>query len=729
MAIVKRQHSEAQRSAEMHPTVRVGSQVRALLATGGGVVGALIVCAWLLANFALTQTAAPICRIGEKEDVGCARGFQAREHDAADRAFRWTDRAATIALSGAGYGAPRAVALELAAARPPEQPLPHVVISTGTGAAAFVAETPPRRYVMLLPSSFPYGDIDRVTINSETMTTPNGRHLGVVVYDARILRLGEPTLAGPLLMFALLAIGLSGALIATSLQHTVRALPAFGVGLVAILLAITAWLWQAERVAPLLPAGAALVATGTLGLHWLARRERAASMPWRTIVGIGVVVLLNGFLDWIVMQGIFQRQELPWIVIAQTLVTLVALWWLGRTARVLGFSLTLVLATALAVRLLAFAVRVLTGRVPNDADTELFYNYGRATIEIGVPEVEYPSGALVVWAALALPGSRELFLLLAPLLNLACDLVIAWGIWWLGTIAARRANDSSAPKTASYAALCYALSPLLLPFWHGKFDPVPAMMMILGLVAFAAERPWWAGVALGVGGTFKWAPWLSMPFPGWAWLRLGSRRWPDWPRLMGYVGGVLVGILVFSLPFALMNLQMFLQPYLIQGERQFIGESIWYPIALIFEPALQERRAPPYAGLPSAYLSNKLMVGVQLLVLVLLGLVQVLRPQSWRRTLVLTALAPTLFFLLNRVFSPQYAVIIVACLYAAAVVVFSLRQIVLMSLLVTIMLAANQLVWPYTQSYWLWPSIINLGLGIAISIWLAIAAARRGDRR
>jgi len=735
------------------PGLWAAQRVARMLQAGGALIVALAVGAWALASLALALAPAPLCVVGQKEDVACARGFEARERDdTSERTYRWTDGAAGLLLAGAGYGSPRAVAIELAAARPPGSPLPRVALSVGGTAVAIVAPVPPRRYMLLLPPGFPSGDVARLALSSDTMTTTDGRDLGVVVYEAQLLRLGGLTLAGPLLSLALLALGLSGALVCTPSRPTSagRWLPALA-GLGWMLVALVLWLWHPQRIAPLLPQGAALVGISALALRRLWLWERPAS-PVRPTIATGVllgviagVCLANGLSDWVIMEGVAKRREIPWAVLAQTLVTLAACWWLGRVARAGGFSLTLVLATALAVRMLALTVRVLTGRVPNDADTELFYNYGRATIELGVPEVEYPSGALVVWAALALPGSRELFLLFVPLLNLICDLVVAWGIWRIGAIAQTRgravgigmnadayeaptlvrADPSSAAPTGmvvgSYLALCYALSPLLLPFWHAKFDPVPAALMVLALLAYAAERPWWVGVALGVGGTVKWAPWVSVPFPGWAWLRAGR---PGWRALVLYVVGVAVSVLALLLPFALYDWHMFLQPYRTQGNRQFIGESIWYPIALIFEPELQARRAPPYAGLPSAYLSNGLLVGVQLGALALLGLIQVLRPLSWRRTLVLTALAPAIFFLLNRVFSPQYLLIIVACLYAAAAVVFSLRQMVVLALLVTLMEAANLLVWPYTQSYWLRPSIINLGIGVGIAMWLAVVACR-----
>lgn len=687
--------------------------------------------AWLLATALLYLRPPASCSVGEKDDIACVFGFQAREsHNGVS--FRWSDGDSLLMLPSNGYGSLRAISLRLMAGHPPDGPMPQALLQVGSSLIPFEAPVQPRRYWILAPSGYPFGDYVYLRLLSETMETANGRALGLVVYHAQVQSLGSWHVAGLNQTLALWALALSAMLCAWPLRGERigrAALPALAAGLAAMLLfALLAW-WQPIRVQPILWAAALLLGSSVLGMRVLMRRARSEAElaaqeqnHWPLLGALVAVCLLNGLFDWLIMDGILKRREIPWALLGQSLVSLPALYWFGRKAAQQRFQLSFVLFSALFMRLLAFAVRILTARVPNDPDTELFYNYGRATIEIGVPQVEYPSGALVVWAALALPGSRELFLFLVPLLNLFCDLLIVWAIWQLGDLAAKRYAAPESAKTAAFLALTYAVSPFLLPFWHAKFDPLPAAAIALALWAYATQRPFWSGLAFGVGGTFKWVPWLSLPFAGWEWLR--GLKW----RLIGrYLLGFALGAGIFSLPFALADWNMFLSPYRLQGGRQFIGESIWYPIALIFEPELLQLNRAPYAGMPSRYLSNGLMVGVQLAALLALGLIQMLRPSSWRRTLILSALAPALFLLLNRIYSPQYILIIVVCWYAAAAVSLSLRQALGLALAVTLMEVANFLVWPYTQEYWLWPSIVHFLIGVAIMLWMALLAWRERE--
>jgi hypothetical protein len=680
--------------------------------------------AWLLATSLLYLRPPASCPVGIKDDIACVFGFQAREQEAG-ASFRWTDGASSLILPSNGYGSQRAISLRLMAGHPADGPMPQARFQLGSTSIDFEAPVQPRQYWLLVPNGFPYGDQVELQILSETMETPNGRALGLVVYHAQVQSLGGWQFAGPMQSLALWGLALSAMLCAWPLRGERfgrQVLPALGAGFGALLLIGLLALWQPIRVQPILSAAALVLGSSLLGLRLLMRHERnaqAEATAWPIWGALVLICMANGLFDWLIMEGILKRREIPWAILAQSLISLPALWWLGRTAINRRFELSFVLFSALFMRLLAFAVRIVTARVPNDADTELFYNYGRATIEIGVPQVEYPSGALVIWAALALPGSRELFLFLVPLLNLVCDLVIVWVIWQLGELAAKRFARPESAKTGAYLALAYAISPFLLPFWHAKFDPLPAAALLLGLWAYATHRPFWSGFFFGIGGTLKWVPWLSLPFAGWEWLR--SLKW----GLIGrYLLGFGLGVALFSLPFALANWQMFLSPYLLQGERQFIGESIWYPIALIFEPELHLLNRPPYAGMPSSYLSSSLMVGIQLAALLGLGLIQMLRPLSWRRTLILSALAPAVFLLLNRIYSPQYILIIVVCWYAAAAVSLSVRHALVLVLLATLMEAANFLVWPYTQEYWLWASIVHFLIGVGLMLWMALVGWR-----
>jgi hypothetical protein len=741
----------------------------------------VVVVAFLATWLATLLAPPPGCAVGTGADLGCARGFQTRETDGR-RSFRWTDERAWVALSGLGWSGPSTLSLALAAPRPQGVRQPLVSLRAGSLQASFTAPAAPRRYHILAMPGRPGADTLTVELSSATFV-PHGdsRDLGVAVYDLRALPLGGLRLPGLLPSAALAIIGLALRRLfeqrpETREQRTIEQenkrtrnyqLPATSrrpPTVVASIMAVSgivalALLWIAlpGRVVPFLPALAALLALAAWGLPRLGQLGLPGPV-WACALG-------GAALDGLLVAGVVPGMWIVGVLIAQAALAV----WGALSLRGRPASYAALLLIALAVRLLALASRLLLGFGSVDPDTELFYNYGRATIELGVPVAEYPSGALLIWALLALPGSRELFALLLPLLNLACELAIVGALAWLGAPQAGRSSnggasrddgtpglsglaprplhsDQSSHQPASLA-LFYAISPLLIPFWHAKYDPLPAALTLAGLALFYAGRAGWAGAALGLGGAIKWAPWLAAPFIGWHLLRKGASRMAaqvhsgsgqqngrrarrSGPpatshQLPAFLISLLAAILAVSLPFALRSWQGFLTPYTVQGARPLIGESIWFLPALLLEPELLVRLAAPWSGVESAWVSPALTLSVQLLALAALGLIQLLRPIDQRRTLALAALAPAAFLLLNRVFSPQYALPISASLLAAGSLLCSSRGATrALILLLALMQAANQLVWPHTRSYWPAASAVMFAAAVGASIWLALRAAR-----
>ncbi len=655
---------------------------------------ALLAAAALLAAWAAQQHApAPRCVLGAEDDLGCARGFEERERDGA-RPFRWTDGHAQIVLAGAGYAGPRVVELTLAAPRPPGAPPARLALAAG-GAPALLAGAPePRRYRLLATGPLG-GDSVRVTVASDVFVPPDSeRALGAVVYAARVLPTSGPIWPGPLLAAALLGLGLAAALLAPRRP----ALPAL-LGLAAIGAGATLWAALPLRSAPYLPAlaliggAAALLARRTAGLDPLGQPTLLAALAGGALI------------DTLIVAGALGRGLFGPALLAQAALPAGAIWLLAR--RRAQITLGGALAVTLAVRLLGFAARLLAGRAASDLDTQLFYSYGAAALALGVPAVEYPSAALLPWMLLALPGSRELFTLLLPLLNLACELLAVWGIWAIGA-ARTPPQDPGAPGPAALAALFYALSPLLLPFWHAKYDPLPAALLVAGLAAFAHGRPGWAGAALGLGGAIKWVPWLAAPLLLWQLLR--ERDAAGTARLLA---GALATAALSSLPFALIDPAAFGLPYRLQGGRAMTGESIWFlPVALLAPDLAADVRAP-WGPLPGAPVAGWLTVGAQLLALGGLWLIQALAPADRWRALAGAALAPAVFLLLNRVFSPQYLLIISACALAATAAAAPRRPLALVVPL-ALMQAANLLVWPNTAPYWLAASAAVFACGALV---------------
>jgi len=593
-----------------------------------------------------------------------------------------------------------------------------------------------------------------VHIHSDTMTPESdGRALGVMLYEVRAMQLDGSRWAGPLPTLALLALGLSGvAIYETGRKLGLNAARPTGYDLicavligVGIVLAVAAlWVRLPARVAPFLAAAALFVGgTSVLGCRfWRASPPHTETTWWASGWLILAALLSNAAID-----GALTSFALPewWIVpalLAQAALTLLAVGCASRN--VTWRTLPMVLCIAVVVRLLGFAARLLTGHGAFDRDVDLFYNYGQATLAMTLPAIEYPSGALVPWAILALPASRELFRVLLPLFNLCCDLAIVWGIWSIAShMVDRKPHHTDRQQSmtcdlpTATPALFYAISPLLLPFWYARYDPLPAALLVLGLAAFAHDRPAWSGAALGLGGATKWTPWLAAPFLAWYLLRsvVIRRRWqqqhadehavrqaymPSEMRgLVLFAGSFLAAVFAASLPFAWHDWDAFLSPYVLQSQRRMIAESVWFPIMGLFEP---QRFAPlpqPWTGVRSGNISISFMTGCQLLALAALWLAQVARGAERRHTLALAALAPATFLLLNRVFSPQYLVIITVCALVAGSLTLRKYAIrVLMAILVVVQ-GLNLLVWPNVVHYWLAASVIMFIMAIGLVIWLA----------
>lgn len=673
----------------------------------------------------------PVCRVGLEEDIGCARGFETRERSGG-RAYRWTDGDSAVTLWGAGYAAPLLAQITIAAPRPPEAPPPTAQIRAGPLAFSDEMSAQPRRYTVLVPPRPPLGDALAFELRSATFDPAHDkRDLGVQVFGASATPTGRWRIPGATLVLSLIGIvralawprprwcrrqrGDQPRLIAAGVAvHSPHAAPWLVSCLsLSALVALAALL--PARVVPFLPLAALLL---------LAARASGA-LDARLAPPLLGVIAANALLDAAIVAGVIPPSAVPLAYAAQG--GLVALALLHGTARP---TLPTALLVCLLVRLLALAARLLSGNGASDPDIELFYAYGRATLDLGVPTVEYPSGALAVWALLALGASRELFALLLPLLNLVCDLAIVWAIAQLGR----------GRREANVLALCYALSPLLLPFWHGKFDPLPAALLLLGVMGFASGRLALAGALLAFGGAVKWAPWLAA-LPLGVWLLAAEPGNAGWSGRLGSIvrlgGGFALTLALVSLPFAAADLDNFLAPYRLQSGRGMTGESVWFLAALARDPGLLARLAAPWSAVEQRVVPVWLMVGAQAAAMAALTFAGVRRGRDG--ALAAALLVPAAFLLLNRVFSPQYLLPIAAAALGAAAMRGEAGGEVgreaggeaggarwARPVVGALLLAqwANLLVWPATQRWWLLASGI-----VFVAAALAIALAAPGRAR
>jgi len=671
----------------------------------------LILAALLTAAVATSIAPPPTCDVGAGEDVGCARGFETRERDGYG-SFRWTDGDARVTLIASGYGVPVVVEIVMAAPRPPETPSPSVTLAVATTSVTGTLSDAPRRYLLLLRPDLLSGDAFHITIQSDTWKPPNDRrNLGVLVYRASVASARMLALPSVQHVLALLAIGLVASLIG---RNAISLIGRTAVALAVIGGCGVLWVWLPARTVPFLPFYAVLLGGVAFLFAWLERREprhvpTADCRPALLVASGGVA------LDALLVTGVARGDWSVAVIAAQAACVVWGMWHnIGRTLTLSG-----VLQIALVVRLAALTTRLLCGEIGSDPDVELFYNYGRATLELGLPVVEYPSGALIPWAILALPTSRELFALALPICNTVADLLIVWAIW---SMSKRRSSSSTSGNTE--LACFYALSPLLLPFWHGKYDPLPTAFLALGLAAHTHRRIVWSGAALGIGGALKWTPWLAAPALALA--HLSSREDRRYAYILAFGGGLCAAVAATALPFALIDGERFLAPYLIQGRRAITGESVWFLAVLTTDPEYWARLPAPWGSVETGGTMMGIAVGVQGIVLASLILSALRFPSSTWRPAALAALAPAAFLLLNRVFSPQYMVTITAALLiACAIAGQSSRHTRGIVLLLTIAQATNLLIWPNTVPWWPMLSAVMFAVALAALAWLTVITVQK----
>jgi hypothetical protein len=668
----------------------------------------LVLAALLTATVATAIAPPPMCDVGAGEDVGCARGFETRERDGYG-SFRWTDGDARVTLIASGYGAPGIVEIVMAAPRPPETLSPSVTLAVATTSVTGTPSDTPRRYLLLLRPDLLSGDAFHITIQSDTWKPPNDRrNLGVLVYRASVAPARMPALPSVQHILALLAIGLSVSLVG---RNAISLIGRTTVALTVIGGCGVLWVWLPARTVPFLPFYAMLLGSVALLFAWLERRE-PSRVPTADLRPALLAASGGVALDALLVAGVARGEWSVAVIAAQAACVVWGMWHsIGRTLTLSG-----ILRIALVVRLAALTTRLLSGEIGSDPDVELFYNYGRATLELGLPVVEYPSGALIPWAILALPASRELFALALPLCNTVADLAIVWAIW---SISERRSATGGNTALACF----YALSPLL-PFWHGKYDPLPTAFLALGLAAFAHRRMGWSGAALGIGGALKWTPWLAVPALALA--RPGAREERRYAHVLAFGGGLGTAVVATALPFALIDGERFLAPYLLQGGRAITGESVWFLAVLITAPEHWAHLPAPWGSVETGGTMMGIAIGVQGIILASLILSVLRFPSSAWRPAALAALAPAAFLLLNRVFSPQYMVTITAALLiACAIVGQSPRHTRGIVVLLTIAQASNLLIWPNTVPWWPLSSAVMFTAALAALAWLTVMTVRK----
>jgi hypothetical protein len=349
--------------------------------------------------------------------------------------------------------------------------------------------------------------------------------------------------------------------------------------------------------------------------------------------------------------------------------------------------------------------------VPEDGDPKLYRLQGDSLLDGQYPRSEYPPGAVLMFAAESLfshPGSVHKILMI-PL-----HVTTVWAIWSLRT------------RYSAWLATVVALWPLNTFFWEFRFDLAPAALLVTGLLLAYRERWAWSGFALGLGTVVKWTPALSFVALA-AWCLARSQRRPAARLAVGFFGGVLL----IYVPFLAWTPTELWAAYSQQSVRSITGESLWYLPLRLFDVAgpVREFAADP-AGVP--HWADLLAGAAQVLIVLAVIAVAVLARQR-SAAVAAAAIAPALFLAVNRIFSPQFLVLMLAAwAIAAALLARNKREQLVLGLAMMVATFANAFVYPYQlwdrDLTWQGCSAVLFLTALTLCGWACVRALRSGFR-
>jgi hypothetical protein len=337
-------------------------------------------------------------------------------------------------------------------------------------------------------------------------------------------------------------------------------------------------------------------------------------------------------------------------------------------------------------------------------DSQILYSrWGNELLDGRYPEAQYPPGAVLLFALEAWLGGGATRTSNAFVM-IPFQLATVAAVWAVRT------------RVTPWLAALVALWPLNAFFWEFRFDLVPTAFLAVGLVL--ALRGCWglSGAVLGLGAAVKWIPGLAFAFLA-VWL-LASRRTSDlWRHAAAFVA-VFVGL---HLPFLVWSPDEATYTYRYFSGQGITGESAWY---LLLDPlglaTVNEREFWLPADVPGW--ADPLAVAVQAVLLLAL-VIAVLRVRGRvEPAIAIAAMAPVVFLLTNRIFSPQYLVpLLAAWAIAGAVLLESRRHQLALGVAAMAATTANSFVYPYTlQELGLWKvaSAAHFAVGLATTAWI-----------
>jgi Glycosyltransferase family 87 len=362
-------------------------------------------------------------------------------------------------------------------------------------------------------------------------------------------------------------------------------------------------------------------------------------------VGAAVVLALEA------LRGSATLGTSSWWPFTQALVagvTLVAVWRARDQLR-----LGSIVAIGLAFHLVWIGLHLHLGVTGDHDPVDVYSSQGNALLTGDYPRSEYPPGAVAFFALATWLGggaARTAHAFLMVPFQIVCIV----GIWSLRT------------RWTPWLSACVALWPLNAFYWEFRFDLVPTAALLAGLVL--ARRGLWyeAGFVLGLGAVVKWTPGLSCIV-----LVLWLLRWRRFEKAAVTLVGFSIPVLLVNVPVLLWKPSELIAAYTTQNARNVTAESFVYlPLHLFWsaEPGYWY-----FGGADVSPHANRIAVWFQVVaVLAVIALAALARTRS--SAVALAGLAPAVFFLTNRIFSPQFFVLVLAALLAATALVVRRRS-------------------------------------------------------
>lgn len=399
-------------------------------------------------------------------------------------------------------------------------------------------------------------------------------------------------------------------------------------------------------------------------------------------------------------------RQYPWLL-AQALVVGVALLLAWRNQERLRLPGLLVLALAFHG---AIVSSHLASGVAGDHDTVLYAEQGHALLHGNYPHSEYPTGAVLLFAVETGLGGGAARTSNALLMILFQLLVVA-GLWALRT------------RWSAWLAALVAFWPLDTFFWEFRFDLAVAAILVWGAVLALRERFVLAGVLLGLGAAVKWTPALAL-LALVAWLALSGR----FRQAVESAVAAILGFAVVTVPLLAWSPHDVLAAYSIQGGRTIIGESLpylplhWAGLAHLREDLTHAASVPGWA--------NGAATAVQLALLAVMLMLVVRVRGRLQSGVTIAVLAPAVFLLTNRIFSPQYIVLLLpAWAVGIALLARSRREQLALGAAAAGASLANVFVFPYELPFaslsWQVCSASLFAIGLGLTAWLLTRAVRR----